>query len=188
MGTREGVDEALASWLCAQPMFFVATAPLNGSGHVNCSPKGNRGEFAVIDSSTVTYLDQTGSGIETIAHLRENGRITIMFCAFTGAPRIVRLQGHGTFTTPDDPQFSALAGHFDAVGGAGNRAVIVAHLDRVADSCGYGVPIMQFDHHRPALDAFAAKKGAEGMIEYQQTHNLISIDNLSGLDARTPQG
>lgn len=184
-----GISPDLATWLLAQPMFVVASAPLESTGHVNCSPKGNRDEFAVIDPLTVAYLDQTGSGIETIAHLRENGRITIMFCAFTGNPRIVRLQGRGEYVLRADPSFDRLLTSFGADAGAGARAIIVAHLDRVADSCGYGVPLMGFRGHRRALDAWAGKKGVDGVARYQQENNLFSIDNLVGLDpepARDP--
>lgn len=184
MGLKEdGVTEELSTWLSSQPVFFVATAPLDAEGHVNCSPKGNRDEFAVIDHETVAYVDQTGSGIETIAHLRENGRITIMFCAFNGAPRIVRLQGHGEFVVRDETKFDDLIVHFPSTIGAGARAIIVAHLDRVADSCGFGVPLMSFTRHRPALDAWSNKKGVEGVADYQQKHNLFSIDQLPGLDS-----
>jgi hypothetical protein len=183
MGLLEiGIDPELANWLTQQPVFFVATAPLGEQGHVNCSPKGNRGEFAVIDPATVAYLDQSGSGVETIAHIRENGRITIMFCAFTGRPRIVRLQGRGEFLLRDDPRFVELVTHFDIKVGSGARALIVAHLDRIADSCGFGVPLMKFTGHRPALDAWSEKQGTEGVVDYQQKKNLLSIDNLPGLD------
>jgi hypothetical protein len=183
MGLLEsGIGEELASWLIEQPVFFVATAPLDEQGHVNCSPKGNRGEFAIIDQESVAYLDQSGSGIETIAHLRENGRITIMFCAFSGRPRIVRLQGRGEVIVRGDHRFGEIANHFASEVGAGARAVIVAHLDRVADSCGFGVPLMKFTKHRPALDAWAEKEGVEGIVNYQQRKNLLSIDNLPGLD------
>src|SRR5277367_3595321 len=110
--TYDVIDERLADWIVAQPVFFVSTAPLDGEGLVNCSPKGNRHEFAVLDGHSVAYLDQTGSGVETIAHLRENGRIVIMFCAFTGPPRIVRLHGTGRVVLADDPDFELLSGNF----------------------------------------------------------------------------
>ncbi len=182
MGSLDsGVTEELATWLLAQPVFFVATAPLDAKGHVNCSPKGNRGEFAVIDERSVAYLDQTGSGVETIAHLQENGRITLMFCAFSGAPRIVRLQGTGSVVLREDGQFGELSRYFSHPIGVGARAIIVARLARVADSCGYGVPIMSFDHHRPALDAWANKQGEEGIADYQRRNNRRSIDGLDGI-------
>jgi len=182
MGSLDnGITEELSTWLLAQPMFFVATAPLDAGGHVNCSPKGNRGEFAVINERSIAYLDQTGSGVETIAHLRENGRITIMFCAFSGAPRIVRLQGRGTTVPRGDDQFEDLARRFPNPVGVGARAIIVTQLDRVADSCGYGVPLMSFTRHRPALDAWANKIGEEGIALYQEKNNRFSIDNLDGI-------
>lgn len=182
MGSLDNaINDELSTWLLAQPMFFVATAPLDADGHVNCSPKGNRDEFAVLDEQSVAYLDQTGSGVETIAHLRENGRITIMFCAFSGAPRIVRLQGHGTTVLRSDVQFDDLARRFPNPVGIGARAIIVAHLDRIADSCGYGVPLMSFTRHRPALDAWANKKGEEGIALYQEKNNRLSVDNLDGI-------
>jgi Pyridoxamine 5'-phosphate oxidase len=140
----EHIDDRLAGWLVDQPVFFVATAPLAEDGHINCSPKGNRGEFAVIDGHTVAYLDQTGSGIETAAHVQENGRIVIMFCAFQGPPRIVRLHGLGRFIDLDDPGFGDLVGRFPAAVTIGARAVVVVDVNRIADSCGYGVPILTF--------------------------------------------
>jgi hypothetical protein len=126
--TYEVIDQALSEWLTAQPVFFVATAPLSGDGLVNCSPKGNRDEFVVVDERTVAYLDQTGSGVETIAHLRENGRIVVMFCAFAGAPRIVRLHGRGRAVLTDDPSFSGLARRFPV--GTGSRSCRSRGTDR----------------------------------------------------------
>jgi len=136
--TYEVIDQALSEWLTAQPVFFVATAPLSGDGLVNCSPKGNRDEFVVVDERTVAYLDQTGSGVETIAHLRENGRIVVMFCAFAGAPRIVRLHGRGRAVLTDDPSFSGLARRFPGGTGVGVRSIIVTDVSRIADSVGTG--------------------------------------------------
>ena len=182
MGTLNNyISDELTPWLLAQPIFFVATAPLDEDGHVNCSPKGNRGEFVVLGERSVAYLDQTGSGVETISHLRENGRITIMFCAFSGAPRIVRLQGRGSTVLRSDEQFGELSRHFPNPVGVGARSIIVAQLDRVADSCGYGVPLMSFTRHRPALDAWANKKGRAGIAAYQEEYNRFSVDNLEGL-------
>ena len=179
--TYDGIDERLAEWLGAQPVFFVSTAPLSGDGLVNCSPKGNRDEFAVIDQRTVAYLDQTGSGIETIAHLRENGRIVVMFCAFSGGPRIVRLHGRGRAVLPDDPDFSHIAGRFPGGDGVGVRSIIVVDVIRVADSCGYGVPLMKFEGHRPTMDQWSSRKGPEGIRDYWVEKNTESIDHLEGL-------
>ena len=179
--TYDLIDERLAGWMTAQPVFFVATAPLSGDGHVNCSPKGNRGELAVLGDRTVAYLDQTGSGVETIAHLQENGRIVLMFCAFEGPPRIVRVHGRGRVVRPGDPSFNDVAQGFDRPGGVGVRAVVVVEADRVSDSCGYGVPFMDFYAHRPTMDEWSARKGADGIAEYQATKNATSIDGIAGL-------
>ena len=177
----EHIDERLAAYLTSQPVFFVATAPLASDGHVNCSPKGNRGELAVLDGRTVAYLEQTGSGIETIAHLRENGRIVLMFCSFEGPPRIVRLHGTGEVVRPGDARFADLAERMAVSPGVGARSIIVTAVERVADSCGYGVPLMEFSAHRPQMAKWAAGKGAEGIAGYQAETNAASIDGLPGL-------
>jgi hypothetical protein len=180
--TYEVIDQGLAEWLEAQPVFFVSTAPLSADGLVNCSPKGNRDEFVVLGEQTVAYLDQTGSGVETIAHLRENGRIVVMFCAFAGPPRIVRLHGRGRAVLTDDPSFTHLAGRFPGGAGVGVRSIIVAEVSRIADSCGYGVPFMSFDGHRPTLDQWSSRKGPEGIRNYWTEKNLKSIEQLDGLN------
>jgi Pyridoxamine 5'-phosphate oxidase len=179
--TFEVIDHGLAEWLEAQPVFFVSTAPLSSDGLVNCSPKGNRDEFVVIDERTVAYVDQTGSGVETIAHLRENGRIVVMFCAFAGAPRIVRLHGRGRAVLRDDPSFPDLAHRFPGGTGVGVRSIIVAEVSRIADSCGYGVPFMSFDGHRPTMDQWSTRKGPEGVRNYWVEKNAKSIDQLDGI-------
>jgi len=181
--TYEVIDQALSEWLMAQPVFFVATAPLSGDGLVNCSPKGNRDEFVVVDERTVAYLDQTGSGVETIAHLGENGRIVVMFCAFAGAPRIVRLHGRGRTVLTDDPSFGGLARRFPGGAGVGVRSIIVTDVCRIADSCGYGVPFMSFEGHRPTMDQWSNRKGPEGIRNYWAEKNAKSIDQLEGLPA-----
>ena len=178
----ERIDDRLRTWLLSQPVVFVATAPLAGDGHVNVSPKGGRGSVAVVDSSTVAYLDYTGSGVETIAHLRENGRITLMWCAFDGPPKIVRVHGRGTVIRPADPEWPEVVSHFDAdVRAPGVRAVIVVHAERIGDSCGYGVPLMGFQGHRDTLDRWGEKKGPDGVAAYQEQKNAVSIDRLPGL-------
>lgn len=177
----DAIDEKVASFLESQPVFFVSTAPLAADGHVNCSPKGNRGELAVLGPRAVAYLDQTGSGIETLAHLKENGRIVLMFCAFAGPPRIVRIHGTGEAVPVDDPRFADLAARFPGAGGVGARSVVVVSVRRVADSCGYGVPLMTFAGHRPTMDAWAARKGATGIRRYWAEENTRSIDALTGL-------
>jgi len=175
----ESIDDRLAEWLTAQPMFFVATAPLAGDGLVNCSPKGMSGSFAVLDGHRVAYLDLTGSGIETIAHLRENGRIVLMFCAFEGRPNIVRLHGTGRPVLPDDEGYADLLAHFPEHPGV--RSVIVVDVTRVADSCGYAVPRMQHVEDRDVLDLHNAKKGPEALAEYREKRNAQSLDGLPGL-------
>ncbi len=183
----EQIDERLGEWIASQCMFFVGTAPLAGDGHVNISPKGPIGSFRVLGPQSVAYLDVVGSGAETIAHLRENGRIVIMFCAFDGRPRILRLHGRGTVLTPGDRKFEQLAERFDQPAHPeARRAVVSVQVTRVADSCGYGVPLMSFDGLRPHQDAWAAKKlrvgGPEAIVAYQREKNLLSIDKLPALD------
>lgn len=175
------IDEKLAVWIVGQPVFFVATAPLAGDGHVNCSPKGNRGELRVLDPHTVAYVDQTGSGIETVAHLRENGRIVVMLCAFTGPPKIVRLHGTGRVLEAGSDEFAALTAGWPAAAGVGVRSLVVVEVTRVADSCGYGVPFMTFDRHRPTLDEWTTRSGTDGMRKYQAANNATSLDGLEGL-------
>jgi hypothetical protein len=179
----DGIDEALSQWMSGQAVFFVSTAPLDPRGSLNCSPKGNRDEFVVLNEGTVAFLDQTGSGVETIAHLRENGRIVIMFCAFAGPPRIVRLHGTGRVVLADDPHFDALASHFPGGGGIGVRSVIVVAVRRVSDSCGYGVPLMTLEGHRPTMDQWSTRKGRDGIRQYWAEKNVASIDGISGIDA-----
>jgi hypothetical protein len=172
----DGIDPALASWLERQPVFFVATAPLGADGHVNLSPKGTLGTFRVVDRDTVSYLDLTGSGAETIAHLRENGRITLMFPAFSGRPNIVRLYGRGEVVLPSEPEFGPLVDGFPEHPGV--RAVIRVAVTRVADSCGYAVPRMSLDGERDVLDLANAKKGTERLARYRVERNAESIDGL----------
>ena len=179
--TYEGIDQSLSDWLVAQPVFFVSTAPLDADGSVNCSPKGNRDEFAVLSDRRVAYLDQTGSGVETIAHVQENGRIVIMFCAFAGPPRIVRLHGRGRVVFTDAPDFAELAVRFPGGAGVGVRSIIDIDVHRVADSCGYGVPVMTFEGHRPTMDQWSTRKGPEGIRTYWAEKNTASIDGIEGL-------
>jgi hypothetical protein len=175
------IDGRLAAFISAQPVFFVATAPLATDGHLNVSPKGMGGTFAVLDPTTVAYLDYTGSGVETIAHLRENGRIVLMFCAFDGAPNIVRLHGRGRTVLPDDTGYDALRDRFTKVERHGERAVIVVEVDRIADACGYAVPLMDFVADRDVLDRNNARRDPAFFERYQATRNAESIDGLPGL-------
>jgi len=181
------IDRHLAEWIAGQPLFFVATAPLAADGHVNASPKGPIGSFRVLGPRHVAYLDIVGSGAETIAHLRENGRIVIMFCSFEGPPRIVRLHGSGTVSVPSDPRFSELAGRFDQPTHAeAMRAIVEVEVSRIADSCGYGVPLMTYEGCRPHQDAWASKRlrvgGPDALVDYQREKNTRSIDELPALD------
>jgi Pyridoxamine 5'-phosphate oxidase len=174
----DGIDDTLARFIAAQHVFFVATAPLDPAGHVNLSPKGLQ-SFRVIDPMTVAYLDLTGSGIETLSHLRENGRIVILFCAFEGPPQILRLYGRGEAIEPGDPRFKQLRTLFPQL--AGVRCVIVVALDRIADSCGYGVPSYSYQGERTQLLQWARRKGPQGLARYRAEHNRVSIDEIPGL-------
>lgn len=177
---HEKIDGRLRAFIEAQPMFFVATAPSGPDGHVNVSPKGIGGTFVVLDEHSVAYLDITASGSETIAHLRENGRITIMFCAFQGPPNIVRLHGHGRFVTLYDEGFDELSALFAPTPGA--RAVIVVDVERVSDSCGYGVPLMTVEGERDLLPPYMERKGVDGQADYRRLKNRTSIDGLPAFD------
>ena len=172
------LDDDLREFIARQHLFFVATAPLAADGHVNLSPKG-LDTFRILGPTRIAYLDLTGSGVETIAHLRENGRITILFCAFEGRPRIVRLYGRGYTVEPTDAEWPTVAAGFPALSGV--RSVIVMDVDRIADSCGYAVPRYEFVGDRPQLLDWADKKGAEGLLAYQAQKNRTSIDGLPGL-------
>ena len=181
----ETIDERVREFIEAQHLFFVATAPSGSEGRVNLSPKG-LDMFRIIDDRTVAYLDFIGSGVETIAHLRENGRVVLMFCAFDGPPKIVRLHGRGEALEPGDARFAALRGRFPAA--ASTRAIIVVHVERASDSCGYGVPLYRYEGERPQLGAWAEKRGAEGLVQYQKDKNAASIDGLPGLRWVTGDG
>ena len=174
----DAIDEKLAAWLSAQKIFFVATAPSSQQGHVNCSPKDGR-SFQILDERIVVYLDLTGSGVETIAHLKENGRIVLMFCAFSGAPNIVRLHGQGEVIESHHADFPTLKERFGNVPGL--RSFIRVHLSRVSASCGFGVPLYEYMGERNQLAAWAEHKGAEKLVEYQHQKNAISIDGLRGI-------
>jgi Pyridoxamine 5'-phosphate oxidase len=177
--TFQGIDGSLAQWIARQHIFFVATAPGGRDGLINCSPKG-MDSLRVLDERSVAYLDLTGSGAETIAHVKDNGRIVIMLCAFEGPPRIVRLQGRGSVIGPDDARFDEYVARFPTR--PGTRAVIRIDLTRVSDSCGYAVPLMDYRSEREALTKWAEKKGPDGVIEYQREHNAVSLDGLPAVD------
>jgi hypothetical protein len=173
------IDEPTRSWIERQHMFFVGTAPSKG-GRVNLSPKG-LDSFRVLTDTRVAYLDITGSGAETIAHLRDNGRITFMFCAFDSPPNIVRLFGSGTVHLPDSGVFEELRPLFPARRAI--RSIITADLERVQDSCGFGVPRMEFNEDRSWLDTWAANRTDEDIAEYWIEKNSVSIDGLPALEA-----
>jgi predicted pyridoxine 5'-phosphate oxidase superfamily flavin-nucleotide-binding protein len=177
--TFDRLTDDLRDFLGRQHVFFVATAPLAGDGHVNVSPKGYD-TFRVLDDRTVCYLDITGSGAETIAHVRENGRITIMCCAFEGSPDVVRLYGRGEVVLPADERFAELAERFPSRSGV--RAVIVAHLDRISSTCGFGVPLMDFVADRGRLEEAMAARGEDGVAAYIASKNAVSIDGLPAVD------
>jgi hypothetical protein len=171
----DAITPDVARWIGRQPMFFVATAPSGPDGHVNLSPKG-LDSFRLLDDRTAVYLDLTGSGAETIAHVRENGRITIMFCAFAGKPRIVRLHGRGDVLRPGEPGFDELLALFPPVPGV--RSLIGIRAERVSSSCGYAVPLMAFEGQRDTLLDWAERKGPDAIEDYWAEKNAVSIDGL----------
>jgi hypothetical protein len=174
------ITDSLRDFVLAQHMFFVASAPTDVDGHVNVSPKGLAGSLIVIDPHRVAYLDYGGSGAETIAHLRENGRITLMFAAFDGAPNIVRFYGRGQAHFAGDPEFTALRAQFPVTHNR-LRAIIDVTVDRVQDSCGYAVPLMSFDAHRDRLTATWAEKDEAAAEKYWAAKNPASIDGLPAM-------
>jgi hypothetical protein len=168
----------LAEWWAAQPLFFVATAPSGDGGHVNCSPKG-LDTLRILSPTRVAYLELTGSGVETISHLRDNGRITLMACAFEGAPRISRIYGVGSVHEVGSPEFSELMPLFPEL--PGRRSIIDIAVDRVTTSCGYAVPMMDLVSDRDRLLDWANAKGDDGLADYRASKNARSIDDLPGL-------
>ncbi|MBL1176526.1 pyridoxamine 5'-phosphate oxidase family protein [Pantanalinema sp. GBBB05] len=169
------ITEELQNLIAAQAMFFVATAPLSPSGHVNMSPKGLN-SFRILSPHQVAYLDLTGSGNETSAHLQENGRITFMFCTFQEPPCILRLYGQGRAILPNSPEWNDLYTQFVPIPGA--RQIIIADISRVQTSCGLGVPLFEYQAQRQSLVMWAEKKGEQGLKEYHQLKNFVSVDGL----------
>ena len=187
----ERIEPRLWEFIENQKVFFVASAPLAADGRVNVSPKGPIGTFAVLGPNQVAYLDFYGSGAETVAHLRENGRLTVMFCAFEGPPRILRLQGTGEAVFTDDPRFDALLeqGGFDPYTiDEARRAIVVVDVDRVTTSCGYTVPLMEVTGERPHFDLSKRKRlrtmGSEGIVAFQSERNAASLDGLPAVPSR----
>ena len=169
------LTDRLRDFIAEQALFFVASAPLAKDGHVNLSPKG-LDTFRVLGPHRVGYLDLTGSGNETAAHLGENGRITVMFCAFDGRPMILRLFGRGRSVLPSSGEWSELIGEFQEM--QGTRQIIVVDVDRVQTSCGFGVPLMGDAEHRGQLIDWAERKGDEGLVSYRREKNSLSIDGI----------
>lgn len=174
----DAIDDNLRAWLEEQPMWFVATAPLASDGHVNMSPRGHD-SFAVLGARRVGWVDYTGSGVETIAHVRENRRVCLMFNSYGPRPRIVRLHGQGSVHLPGEPAFEevvALKPQHPST-----RAVITVDITRISDSCGWGVPVMELVGERDLIRQHAEKKGPEGLDAYRAQKNALSIDGLPGL-------
>jgi hypothetical protein len=175
---HDSISDDLRHWIEQQHVFFVATAPAGAEGHVNCSPKG-LDSLRVLGPLEVAYVDLTGSGAETIAHLRENGRIVLMFCAFNGPPKIVRLHGQGSILEGGTPEFDRLRPAFPDL--VGTRAIVHVRVTRVSDSCGYAVPLMDFRSDRQTLIRWAESKGPQGLQVYRERKNASSIDGLPAL-------
>jgi hypothetical protein len=180
---HEQLNDTLTEFIGKQHLFFVGTAPDSPEGHLNISPKG-LDTFRILGPNSVAYLDLTGSGIETVAHLRQNGRITILFCAFEGRPLILRLYGRGRVIEPTDPEWPGLIAEFPEYPGV--RSIIMVEVDRIADSCGFAVPQYEYKGERSQLIDYANRKGPEGMQEYRTLKNKSSIDGIAGL--RTAEG
>jgi hypothetical protein len=171
-----GIDAELAAWMEAQPLFFNATAPLAENGHVNLSPRG-LDTFRVLGTREVAYLDLTGSGNESAAHLAENGRITIMFCAFEGRPKVVRLYGEGSVVLPSEPEWDSLRSLFPGRI-KGERQIVRVDVRRIQVSCGFGVPLMAYQGQREELQNWAVEKGPVQLKDYHRRKNALSIDGL----------
>jgi Pyridoxamine 5'-phosphate oxidase len=175
---HERLDDRLIEFITKQHLFFVGTAPDSPDGHINASPKG-LDTFRILGPNSVAYLDLTGSGIETVAHLRQNGRITILFCAFEGRPLILRLHGRGRAVEPGETEWDGLIAGFPEYPGV--RSIVLVDVERIADSCGYAVPLFEYKGERSQLIAYAKNQGPEAMEEYKARKNKASIDGIAGL-------
>ena len=172
---HESIADHHKYFIESQHLFFVSTAPLNAGGHINLSPKGLN-SFRILSPTRVAYMDIVGSGNETSAHILENGRITFMFCAFDGSPKILRLYGKGHTVLPDDREWPELSSHFNLL--PSTRQIIVADIFKIQTSCGFGVPYYEYTGERDHSHKWAEKKGIEGLEEYKQEKNLVSLDGL----------
>ena len=190
MKVYDGIDRRQREWIARQPLFFVGSAPLDGDGHVNVSPKGPIGSLRVLDEHTVAYLDVVGSGAETIAHVRENGRIVVMFCAFDGPPRILRLHGRGEVAHASGERFDDLlerCGFEPSEVPESSRAIVVVDVTRVSDSCGYGVPLMRYEGERPHQTASSRKRvRVQGPLAYEAYQRRRNVESIDGLPAVSP--
>ncbi len=173
------IDDSIQRWIRRQRLFFVATAPLSGNGLINCSPKGFDC-LAIIGPRKLAYVDVGGSGIETVAHLKENRRIVVMMCAFDGPPKIFRFYGQGSVVEPHHENFDELLGQFPQQVAA--RNIIVIDVDRIIDSCGYGVPLYEFVGERDSMQNHYDSKSTSEILEYRRMRNAQSLEGLPGLD------
>lgn len=182
----ERLEPKLVEWIERQPLFFVGTAPLDAGDHVNVSPKGPIDTLRVLDDRRIAYLDYAGSGAETIAHLKENGRDVVMLCAFDGPPRIVRLHGRGRVHQLGTPEFDELYARFEPGERApASRSVVVVEIDRIAHSCGYGVPLMRYEGERTQQLDWIDRKlrvGPAAIVDYLKERNAMSLDGLPAID------
>jgi hypothetical protein len=185
----EKIEPRLRAFIEEQHVFFVASAPLADDGHVNLSPKGRDGTLAVLDEWTLAYLDFGGSHAETVAHLRENGRITLMWCAFTGPPKVLRVHGRGEPIFRDDPRWPELIGHFAGADGPGARAIVLVHAVLISDSCGFAVPYMDYREERTQHKEHFGRKSDAEFAAYcaKKPHNGTSIDGLPGIPLPLPE-
>ena len=174
----DGIDTSLAAWIDAQPMWFVATAPLAGDGHVNLSPRGHD-SLSVLGPYRLAWVDYTGSGVETIAHLRENGRVTLMWCSYAARPRIVRVHGRGSVAMPGSALFEQVVARHPEH--PSTRAVVVVDVERVSDSCGYSVPLLSYEGDRDLLLKWSDRKTDADLADYRRKKNGVSIDGLPAL-------
>ncbi|MCY1077074.1 pyridoxamine 5'-phosphate oxidase family protein [Archangium lansingense] len=179
---KEALDPKTIEFIAAQPLFFVGTACDGPGGHVNLSPKGMRGTLHVADERTIAYLDYVGSGAETVAHLRQNGRIVLMFCAFEDPPRIVRVHGTGAAIAASTPAFESWLERFPDAPHDGVRAVILVTVARVSQSCGTGVPLMRYVGEREIIPRWAHNLGSQRLAAYRGRWNRTSIDGLPSFD------